>query len=124
MAVKEPGIYSVEVRSACGCYNTQTISIKKDCYLDIPSAFSPNGDGQNDYFFSRMLKARDIHRFEMRIVDRWGQLMFVANGADGRGWDGRCANLDQPAGVYIYQVDIRFGNGRQESYSGNVTLLR
>ncbi len=107
-----------------GCLATDSIVVNKDCFLDIPNAFTPNNDGQNDYFLPRQIKGRSISLFKMKIFDRWGQEVFETVRTDGRGWDGKFNGIDQPTGVYIFQVDVSFENGASEHYTGNVTLLR
>jgi gliding motility-associated-like protein len=62
--------------------------------------------------------------FKMTIFNRWGQVVFETNRLDGRGWDGRFNEKEQPTGVYIYQVEAILQNGGMESYTGNLTLLR
>lgn len=125
LKVVHPGIYSLTVSNEpLGCSTTETVEIHKDCYVDIPNAFTPNGDGANDYFYPRQLLSKGVTSFQMQIFNRWGQLVFESMKTDGRGWDGRFNNADQPGGVYIYLVDIGFKNGRMEKYQGNVTLVR
>jgi gliding motility-associated-like protein len=106
------------------CSNSDVINIAKDCYIDIPNAFTPNGDGENDYFFPRQLLSSSVATFQMQILNRWGQLIFETRQIDGRGWDGRFNGSNQPGGVFIYLIKVSFTNGASESYQGNVTLLR
>ncbi len=121
--VGHPGIYTVNV-SLKGCDANDTIEIFKDCYIDIPNAFTPNGDGTNDFFIPRNLFTRGITSFEMKIYDRWGILMFETTKLDGRGWDGKYNGADQPMGVYVYLITVDMKSGESEKYKGNVTLMR
>lgn len=122
--VTEPGIYSLRVSNAHDCATEDVIEIQKDCYIDIPNTFTPNGDGVNDYFYPRQLLSKGVTAFEMKVYSRWGQLVFASNVLMGRGWDGRFNGVDQPEGTYIYVIDVVMKDGRQEQYKGNVTLLR
>lgn len=125
LQVVHPGIYTLSVTTEpIGCTTTESIAIKKDCYIDIPNVFTPNGDGHNDYFFPRQLLSESVTAFRMQVFNRWGQVIFETSNIDGRGWDGRFNNKAQPMGVYVYQIDVEFVNERKESFSGNVTLLR
>ncbi len=117
------GTYWARV-SLKGCVATDSIVVNKDCYIDIPNAFTPNDDGQNDYFLPRQFLSRSIGTFKMKIFDRWGQQIFESVRIDGRGWDGKFNGVNQPTGVYVYQIDVTFENGAAEHYTGNVTLLR
>src|SRR5690606_14999924 len=99
LEVVHPGTYTLSVTTdPIGCTTTETIEIHKDCYIDIPNAFTPNGDGQNDYFFPRQLLTENISRFNMEVFNRWGQVVFETNRLDGRGWDGRLNGKQQPLG--------------------------
>lgn len=124
LKVLHPGLYSLEVTSAAGCATTENIEVKKDCYVDIPNSFTPNGDGSNDYFFPRQLLSRGLEQFRMKVFNRWGQVIFETTNLSGRGWDGRFNGQAQPEGVYLYLVDVVLKNGFREQYDGNVTLLR
>ncbi len=122
--VREPGIYSLTMTSEQGCATTDYTSVNKSCYLDVPNSFTPNGDGQNDYFFPRQLLSKDVAGFKMQIMNRWGQLVYDTVNPNGRGWDGKYSNKEQPAGTYIYIIELIFSGGQKEKYTGNVTLLR
>jgi len=121
--VVEPGRYYVKV-TLHGCSTTDSVNIGNDCYMDIPNAFTPNGDGINDYFFPRTLLTRGLTEFSMRIFNRWGQEIFATTTLDGRGWDGKFNDVAQPEGVFVYVIDAKFKDGQHEHHQGNVTLLR
>ncbi len=121
--VVEPGEYYVTV-NVDGCEGSDTVNVAKDCYMDIPNAFTPNGDGMNDYFFPRNLLTRGLSTFSMQIFNRWGQQIFSTTNLDGRGWDGKFNDVAQPEGVYVYIIEGTFKDGQKESHKGNVTLLR
>jgi len=123
LRVVEPGIYRLTA-DLNGCKTTDEIAVKKDCYTDIPNSFTPNGDGINDYFYPRQLLSRGVSSFSMTVFDRWGQKIFATTAIDGRGWDGKFNDQDQPVGVYIYQINATFKDGGTENHTGNVTLLR
>jgi gliding motility-associated-like protein len=121
--VVEPGVYYVRV-TVNGCTVTDSITVNNDCYMDIPNAFTPNGDGINDFFFPRTTLTRGLTTFAMQIYNRWGQELFASDRLDGRGWDGRFNNVMQPEGVYIYIIEGTFKDGQKEHHKGNVTLLK
>lgn len=121
--VREPGMYTLTV-SKGDCAASESVRVHKDCYADVPNAFTPNGDGENDYFFPRNLLSRGAVGFRMSIFNRWGQKVFETENLNGRGWDGKFNGVDQPMGAYIYQIQIAFKNGKTEEYNGSVTLIR
>lgn len=124
ISITHHGRYSLTLSNEWGCSHTEAVNVKKDCYIDIPNAFTPNGDGQNDYFFPRQLLSGNIAQFRMQIFDRWGQKVFETANPEGRGWDGNLNGGIKPPGVYVYSVYIVFKNSKEEHYTGNVTLLR
>lgn len=121
--VRHPGIYTASV-TIDGCATNDSVEIFKDCYIDIPNAFSPNNDGINDYFIPRQLLSKGVTDFKMTIFNRWGEVIFETDKIDGRGWDGKFNGVDQPQGVYIYLIEATLKNKAVEKYQGNVTLLR
>lgn len=123
ISVRHPGIYTARV-TMNGCETSDSIEVFKDCYIDIPNSFTPNGDGLNDYFLPRQLLSKSLTGFKMTIYNRWGQEIFQTDRIDGRGWDGRFNEKEQPTGVYVYIIDAVINGNSREHYEGNVTLLR
>lgn len=124
ITVVHGGIYSLQLTDIHGCMASESVRVNKDCYIDIPNAFTPNGDGSNDYFFPRQLLSRKLGKFRMQVFSRWGQVVFETNRPDGRGWDGRFNGKEQPGGVYVYRISAEIDGLHQELYEGNVTLIR
>ena len=121
--VRHPGVYAVTVE-VDDCATTDSVTVFKNCYVNIPNSFTPNGDGVADYFLPRQLLSSGVKRFAMVIYNRWGQKVFESTTTDGRGWDGMFNGEPQPLGVYVYQISATFTNDVSENYTGNVTLLR
>lgn len=106
------------------CSTSDSIWIKRDCYINIPNSFSPDGDGLNDYFLPRELLSSGLRTFKMNIYNRWGENIFTTSSIEGRGWDGYYGGKKQPMGVYVYTIDVEFINGIKKTFKGNVTLVR
>lgn len=123
ITVTTPGYYDATV-TINGCTASASVNVESDCFMTVPNAFTPNGDGINDYFYPRSLLSSGLNSFKMEIFNRWGQLIFATTSVDGRGWDGRLNDIDQPEGVYIYTIVATFRDGQKESHNGNVTLIR
>lgn len=105
-----------------GCADTvcQQISTIIVPLLDVPNAFTPNGDGINDKVFVRGF---GIAKMNFRIYNRWGQLVFQS--ADqANGWDGRFKGELQPMDSYGYTLEVEFSNGSRTSKKGDITLVR
>ena len=118
-----PGVYFATV-SMNGCEAIDSIHVTQSCYLDIPNAFTPNGDGVNDYFLPRQLLSSGLTYFSMTIFNRWGQAIFQTSEVDGRGWDGTINGMPQPEGVFVYIIDAAFMGNAVQHYKGNLTLIR
>lgn len=117
-----PGEYEIQMQSVGGCDSTVFLSLSF-YNLFAPTAFSPNGDGLNDYF---SLYGEDIMAInQLTIFNRWGKVVYVEQGASqGDGWDGTAKGIPQPEGVYVFVADVLFDDGKVRRNSGSVALLR
>jgi len=88
--------------------------------LVVPSAFSPNGDGHNDYF--RILAGLDGIGVDYRIFNRWGQQVFHGLGNDK--WDGKHHGEPAPAGTYFYEILVNCRNQPDRIRKGSFSLIR
>jgi gliding motility-associated-like protein len=88
----------------------------------LPSAFTPNGDGENDFLLIRGGPIKD-GTLLLKIYNEWGTVIFESTSQDD-GWDGKHIELDQPIGVYIYTLEAETINGLKHKLFGEVTLLR
>lgn len=96
------------------------IRAKVTSVADLPTAFSPNGDGENDILYVRGYNIKSIH---LQLYNRWGQMVFESFDIN-HGWDGTFQNAEQPMEVYGYILQVEFLDGTSGNYQGNVTLLR
>ncbi len=87
----------------------------------IPTAFSPNGDGQNDMIFIHGLDPSQSA--EIIIFNRWGQQVFETKDMS-QGWDGNMHGQECPSGVYAYYLKATNPDGTTAILSGNITLMR
>ncbi len=111
------------------CPDTQrvVITVLKDPIVKFSDAFSPDGNGRNEFFRPMYIGASSlIQNVDFKIFNRWGQLMFESNDPKTRGWDG--TNLKgepQPVGVYVYFFNgVGTDLGTPFNFKGNITLLR
>ncbi len=106
------------------CIDTayHTIVIEPEAVFYVPNVFSPNNDRINDTFTG---KGIFIATFEMRIFDRWGNMIFISkNIADS--WDGKANGGSEVAqqDVYVYMITVTDFKKRKKDYKGIVTLAR
>lgn len=111
----------------CIAEDQVTILVSKERNVYIPNIFSPNGDGENDYF--KPIFGPSVDRIvSLSIYDRWGRLIWEgydmpANSEDS-GWDGQFNGRSASQGTYIYLTYIRFQSGREVKYEGSINLVR
>ncbi len=117
--------YYITVTSTNGCISTDSVVIRI-LYIpnvNIPTAFSPNQDGKNDYF--RPLIHGVVENADFRIYNRWGELIYQSNDAYAPGWNGTFNGEPQEIGVYVFVFNCNAAvTGTPHNFKGNVTLLR
>ncbi len=86
----------------------------------VPSAFTPNGDGNNDVVYVRGVV---IDTFEFSIYNRWGELVFRTTSQD-LGWDGTYKGKKADPGVFVYHLTVECFDGQEYTDKGNITLIR
>jgi gliding motility-associated-like protein len=124
LPVAEPNYYWVRA-GFNSCYATDSIWVKRDCYINIPNSFTPGGtDPLNNYFMPAKDLQSGIAVYNLNIYNRWGETVFTTTNLNSRGWDGMFGGKPQPMGVYVYAIRVTFKNGETHNYNGNVTLLR
>ena len=112
----QEGMYSYVLPSSNGCDSTINLTINY-CELFIPSAFSPNGDGNNDVF--SVFGGNENSSYSLLIFDRWGGKVF-----EGSEWDGKINGNPAPIGVYVYLVKVGDIISKDPEHSGSLTLIR
>jgi gliding motility-associated-like protein len=124
LAQLPPGNYQYEIKDSNGCGGTgagEILSPYKNCLVILPTAFSPNGDGNNDVFRPKVYD--DIHNYQLSIYNRWGGLVFRSNDP-AIGWNG--TDRGSPAMVqhYIYVCTYVDRNAAPQELKGAVMLVR
>lgn len=100
-----------------------------DCQVDIPKAFTPNGDGFGDRY---TLFGKGIQEIiSLKIRNRWGEMVFemkkVPPGSQrpGESWDGTLKGNPLPADLYVYEAEILYIDNRiSDKLRGNLYLVR
>ena len=90
--------------------------------LEMPNAFSPNGDGINDIYRAKS-NYQSIVEFKATIFNRWGTKLYEWNDPAG-GWDGKYKGRDVAQGVYFVLVKAKGADGRSFNIKRDVNLLR
>lgn len=107
-----------------GCSDSarKTLTVLDHCFIDVPTAFTPNNDGLNDFF--RPHNAVKADNYEFRVYNRWGQLIFQSRNWQEK-WDGRIKGQGQPTGVYVWMLSYVHRDTKKSVFKkGTVTLIR
>ncbi len=125
ITVSETGVYTITITGeGCPAF-TDTVHIKiSDCEncLFVPSAYTPNGDGRNDYF--KVIPSCPINTFTLRIFNRWGQEVFTTQDVH-KGWDGMHGADIADVGTYFYLVEYNTAwSTEMKTTKGDILLMR
>ncbi|OIN55922.1 T9SS type B sorting domain-containing protein [Arsenicibacter rosenii] len=124
------GDYEVYVKDSKNCISSQKITVKSNCIntIYIPTAFSPNDDGINDFlpifFPDNTIK---IKHFE--VFNRWGTSVFnipegVIIKSGEKLWNGEYKNATiVTQGVYNYILSIEFNSGEIHTYRNSILVV-
>lgn len=123
----EDAQYAIELYKN-GCVTPAKVSITSEscpCDLFAPNAFTPNGDGLNDYFKPITLNGCVPINYEFQIFNRYGNRVFFAHQPYHEGWDGTLNGKPLPAETYIFEMRFKDAyTGKDLYYKGDVTLIR
>lgn len=86
----------------------------------FPNAFTPNGDGHNDFFKA---EGKFVEKCRLQIFDRWGAQVYESRDTE-EGWDGNLKDQPAPQGTYMYRATIETMDGAQQTHQGTVFLIR
>ncbi|MEO0725300.1 MAG: gliding motility-associated C-terminal domain-containing protein [Bacteroidota bacterium] len=89
--------------------------------IRVPDLFSPNNDGMNDVFKPFFLGTFDV--VEVKVYNRWGQVVFESNDNTNPGWDGMKDDKEAPSDAYLWSIRVGIGSAIIEQ-QGQVTLVR
>lgn len=105
----------------CRSESTLEVCVEPKVVRFIPTAFSPNGDGNNDIFIPFI---HDVNNFSMTIYDRFGDILFESLDP-AIGWDGKATGKAMNTGVYVYKIVYNtLYNKKEIVVAGDITLLR
>ncbi|MEJ1237748.1 tandem-95 repeat protein [Chryseolinea sp. T2] len=97
------------------------ISMDVEILLNIPSAFSPNGDRENDTWHIDLLNADQVDGARITVFDKRGSVVYESVGLE-RDWDGSLNGRMLPVDTYYYTIDLNLSYTRK-SYKGTVVVL-
>lgn len=118
----EAGQYKVKLTSSnsyCSYSDSVMVDVS-DSEIQVPYAFSPNGDGINDEF---RVAYRSLTSFHCWVYNRWGRKVFEWTDPQ-KGWDGKINGKDASEGAYIYLIEAVGTDKKEYKLKGTTNLLR
>jgi len=114
------------VAAANGCTDSmsQDIQVPGNCYIAVPTAFTPNGDGLNDFLYP--LNAYKAINLDFKVYNRYGQLVWQTTDWTKK-WDGRVGGNMQASGTYVWHLtyyDSVKGKSKKIDLKGTTSLIR
>jgi gliding motility-associated-like protein len=105
-----------------GCTDTilKNVQILFSCFISVPTAFTPNGDGLND-FLSPIRKFNGSN-LQFSVYNRFGQRIFYATDWNSR-WNGKFKGIDQPPGTYVWTLDYFNLEAKKQFFEKGTTVL-
>lgn len=123
--VTSPANYWLEVADKYGCIGRDSIlvSLKNGCItgVNVPNAFTPNGDQKNDLF--KPVVFENLTKYDFRIYNRFGSLIFQSNSVLD-GWNGKVNQIPQGNGAYIWSLLYQIQGQAMKKQEGSFLLIR
>lgn len=105
----------------CKARDKVRVRVYLETQVWFANAFSPNGDGRNDFFGPEIYNEIEMEYFA--VYDRWGKRLFFTR-TPGEKWDGRIGGAPAPMGTYIYEFKAKGNRSKPFFKHGNFTLIR
>lgn len=112
------------ITNSFGCNDTafRNVKVVFTCFIAVPSAFTPNGDGKNDFLYP--LKAYKSSNLSFSVYNRFGQRVFYSNDWQQK-WNGKFKDIPQDVGTYVWTLDyINLESNKHVVEKGTTILIR
>ena len=125
---EEGNAYLVEMIafSPFGCSDTATIIVRvlEEIIYYVPNSFTPDGDEFNQTFQPVFYSGIDVNNFEMKIYNRWGELLFETHDVNS-GWDGTYNGKLVQEGSYVWSLKFKaLYNDKKVEDKGHISIIR
>ncbi|MCF2488738.1 gliding motility-associated C-terminal domain-containing protein [Dyadobacter sp. CY347] len=115
--------YTVAVTSGMGCTGKATVNlrVRRRENLNVPTAFTPDGDGKNEILMPVINNITSLNYF--KIYNRWGELVFYTKDLH-KGWDGTFGGKQAIPGTYVWMIEGISDEGKVMRKNGSVMLIK
>lgn len=120
----EDKFYSLYAEDIFGCTNATfyfDVKIRPEAFIELPTTFTPNGDGANDIIYVKGWAIKDLLTFQ--IYNRWGEMIFETSELS-EGWNGYYKGVLQNNETYIYKARAIDWFGKEMQKEGHINLMR
>lgn len=118
---------AISSNTLCESIALDTVDIRFDLdIIQMPSAFTPNGEEPNDLFNFVLTDNNEVEGIEVlqfQVFNRWGQLVYD-NDTPEAGWDGNVDGEEAPEATYAYYIELLVKGTIRWEHKGSVLLLR
>ncbi|MEJ7610282.1 MAG: PKD domain-containing protein [Ferruginibacter sp.] len=118
-----PQEYTIKLTTALGCVTVDTLLVKpyKKIDINVPSVFTPNGDGKNDLLRPLLYGFKKLNYFQ--VYNRWGKLVFNTTTINA-GWDGRVNGAQQDIQTVVWIISAEDVDGKVHVEKGSSVIIR
>lgn len=118
--------YTITLRASnntgCSDNKSKTLRVLATCLVAVPTAFTPNNDGLNDYLYP--LNAFTVDELDFKIYNRWGECVFSSHDWQKK-WDGKIKGVAQGSGVFAWTLSYKDKrSGQRHFLKGTSVLIR
>jgi len=120
----ETTTYQISYEDSASCFlqNVEiTVTVDEKYSIDVPTAFTPNGDNKNDVVYVKGWGIKNL--LEFSIYNRWGEKIFTTDDINV-GWDGTYNGKPQNIDSYVYYVKAKLYSGKEIEKKGTINLFR
>jgi gliding motility-associated-like protein len=115
--------YTVVVTTVDGCFDTDRVNVEVSELLKIPTAFTPDGNGKNDFWDIK--NTEEFQSVEVHVYNAFGnEVFYTKNYTEENQWGGKRDNNTLPVGSYYYVIKLIRNNGEAFTETGAVSILR
>ncbi len=104
----------------CSSSKTNLLLVVNNCFIAVPSAFTPNGDGLNDFLYP--LNAYKSRELTFSVFNRFGQRIFTTSSWLNK-WNGRFGNRDADPGTYVWFLKYTDRDTNKKYFLKGTTIL-
>lgn len=117
----EPGLRTIYIKDTNNCEQPIEADIT---VIGFKKFFTPNGDGDNDYWNIKGIDANEFKSIKVMIFDRYGKVIGTITDFNSLGWDGTYNGKNLTSNNYWFRAEIIDKDDNLIEETGNFSLIR